>query len=179
MNTKSSTTLKPDLDYLWKYCTLNRDVDSSFIQKKIKDNYQCYLDVQKETGVPWGFIVALHYRESGCDFNKCLHNGEPFGKIFTKVPIGKGPFNNWEEAAIDAIKSRNINVNKMTKTTDWLLAAERYNGLGYRAVGIYSPYLWSGTNWYKKGKFKFDGVFDSELVDKQTGIVPILKKLWE
>lgn len=29
------------------------------------------------TGVPWGVIAVLHYRESDCDFTTHLHNGDP------------------------------------------------------------------------------------------------------
>ena len=33
-----------------------------------------------------------------------------------------------------------------------LVAWERYNGLGYRQYGIHSPYVWSCTDLYVKGR---------------------------
>src|SRR5690606_2363417 len=56
---------------------------------------------------------------------------------------------------------------------------ERYNGLGYRNKGLPSPYLWAGTDQYQKGKYVKDGKFDSNHVDQQLGVAPILMKLRE
>ena len=46
---------------------------------------------------------------------------------------------------------------------------ERYNGLGYRNRGLPSPYLWSLSGHYERGKFVADGKFDSEAESKQCG----------
>jgi lysozyme family protein len=54
---------------------------------------------------------------------------------------------------------------------------ERYNGLGYRNKGIYSPYLWSFTNHYIEGKYIADGVWSATAVSKQVGCAAILKEL--
>src|SRR6185295_5007793 len=37
---------------------------------------QRYKDVEAATGVPWYFVGALHMRESSCNFNTHLHNGD-------------------------------------------------------------------------------------------------------
>ena len=40
---------------------------------------------------------------------------------------------------------------------------------------VLTPYLWSFSNHYKKGKFVKDGKFDPEFVSKQCGAAVILK----
>jgi hypothetical protein len=54
---------------------------------------------------------------------------------------------------------------------------ERYNGFGYRAHGINSPYLWSYSNQYHAGKFVSDGVYSPTAVSGQCGAMPIFKSL--
>jgi len=61
---------------------------------------------------------------------------------------------------------------------------EHYNGLGYRngagrdtTPPSTSPYLWSMTDQYTRGKYVRDGVFDPEAVSQQVGAVPLLMLL--
>jgi hypothetical protein len=51
---------------------------------------------------------------------------------------------------------------------------ERYNGLGYASRGLPSPYIWSGTDQYKSGKYIRDGVYDPNAVDRQLGCAGLL-----
>lgn len=44
----------------------------------------------------------------------------------------------------------------------------------YAAKGLPSPYLWSATDQYIKGKYVRDGVFDAEAVDRQIGCAALL-----
>ncbi len=55
-----------------------------------------------------------------------------------------------------------------------MTACEKYNGLGYAARGIPSPYVWSGTDQYRSGKYVRDGVFDPSVVDRQLGCAGLL-----
>ena len=65
----------------------------------------------------------------------------------------------------------------ISKTLDFL---EKWNGLGYRKYhpDVNTPYLWSGTNHYEKGKYVSDGKWDKNAVSKQPGTVLILKGLF-
>jgi lysozyme family protein len=56
-----------------------------------------------------------------------------------------------------------------------LYLLEKYNGLGYRMRGVPTPYLWSFSNLYEKGKFVQDGRYDPEAVSKQCGAALMLK----
>ena len=58
-----------------------------------------------------------------------------------------------------------------------MLLFEKFNGMGYNKTGLYSPYLWSYTNYYVKGKFTGHGKFDPDAKSKQPGTAAILKIL--
>jgi peptidoglycan hydrolase-like protein with peptidoglycan-binding domain len=54
---------------------------------------------------------------------------------------------------------------------------EKWNGMGPRNRGIFTGYLWSGTNHYTRGKYVSDGVWDANVVDKQLGIISVLYQM--
>jgi lysozyme family protein len=57
---------------------------------------------------------------------------------------------------------------------------ERYNGWRSRLLhNINSPYLWSYSNHYSKGKFVRDHVWDANAVSKQPGCGVLLKAMVE
>jgi len=144
----------------------------------IQDNKEHYKTIERRTGVPWYVVGTIHMRESSGDFSTYLHNGEQLGKTTKKVPKGIF-FDNWEEASEDAIK-RYYEDNQEEFGT--LEALERYNGLGYRnkrckGNQVNSPYLWSGSQHYKQGKYIRDGVFTCNAVDKQLGTATMIKAM--
>jgi lysozyme family protein len=120
-------------------------------------------------------IWAIHCREGSADFSTYLHNGEKLGKPTTLKPVGVS-FNNWEDAAVDAIKLKLSRVGgKVPQSVpDWLSFSEIFNGLGYENKGVPSPYVLAGTSAYKKGKFVADGKYDAEHVDQQLGVAVLL-----
>lgn len=151
---------------------------------RITANRKRYEPVSKETGVPWWAIGCIHLMECNLSFSKHLHNGDSLNNWTIRVPrhrpvTGKPPFT-WEESAVDALAYDNL-TDKAPQ--DWRDAEkvldifERYNGLGYRKMGVPSPYLWSGSDQYDKGKYVEDGVYDKNAVSKQLGIAPILREL--
>jgi lysozyme family protein len=69
-----------------------------------------------------------------------------------------------------------------TGQTDWslertLYRLEAYNGLGYRGLGVPTPYLWSFSNHYERGKFVADGKFSATAKSQQCGAAVMLKLL--
>lgn len=87
----------------------------------------------------------------------------------------------WEAAAIDALVKCSP---FLARHNDWSIAAaltalETYNGIGYAARGVPSPYLWSGTNQYRAGKYVRDGVYDPGKVDAQLGCAALMIALME
>ena len=132
-------------------------------------------------GIHWWFIGIIHVMEGGGKFTKHLHNGDSLNARTINVPKGRPkqghpPFT-WEESALDALR-----YTKLDKVTDWSIGNcldlfEKYNGLGYRKKGVPSPYLWSFTNFYEKGKYVKDGKYDPEAVSKQPGCAAILLRM--
>ena len=148
---------------------------------KIVANRARYESVEQAVYVPWYVIGVIHYREATLSFEHHLYNGDPLTARTVHVPIGRPvtgepPFT-WEESAIDALRYEGLD-----RVTDWSVPAmldhlERYNGLGYRSHHINTPYLWSFTNQYSKGKYVADHGFDINAVDQQCGCAPLLQKL--
>jgi hypothetical protein len=66
-------------------------------------------------------------------------------------------------------------MNSQTKDTSALATyAECYNGLGYHNHDRASPYVYSGTDKYSKGKYVSDGNYSKNTVDQQLGVMTML-----
>lgn len=149
------------------------------VADKILMNKARYQAVSMKTSVPWEVIGVIHYRESSCNFNTYLGNGEPLSRKTRLVPRGRGPFATWEEGAIDALMnaSPKAGLNKDWSIGGTLDIVEKYNGLGYARMDKPSPYVWAGTDQYTAGKYVADGVYDPSHVDTQLGCAGILSQL--
>ena len=142
-----------------------------------------YEAVQSRTGVPWFVVGYLHYAEGGLDFHRHLHNGDPLTARTVSVPVGRPiegepPFS-WEDSATDAIKHARLDRDpaSLTSIGRLLYLVERYNGLGYRRIGIYSPYIWGCTNHYTVGSFIADGRFEPRAVSRLCGFASVVRVL--
>ena len=85
--------------------------DLDMIADRILKDEDRYREVEEDTGVPWFWTAAIHSRESSNDFAGCLHNGEEIigtGETTTLVPAGRGPFETWEESAVDALEYQDL-----------------------------------------------------------------------
>lgn len=133
--------------------------------------------------VPWWFIPLVHEREcvGGVDNWTCnIAQGWAFNQKSKNKPYN-GPFSSWRVAAIQALVNE---APHAASNTNWsggglLTIGEQYNGLGYANKGRPSPYVWSGTNQYVKGKYVADGKYDPNAVDSQLGMAVALKMLME
>jgi lysozyme family protein len=149
--------------------------------RTIGANQSRYGAVVSKLSVPWYVVAVIHAMESSLNFNLHLHNGDPLTGRTTHTPAGRPldgdpPFT-WEESALDAILYRHLD-----EVDDWsiggaLYQLEAYNGFGYRRLDppISSPYLWSFSQFYTRGKFVADGVFNPDVVSKQCGGAVLLK----
>lgn len=127
---------------------------------------------------PWEVIAVIHLLESSGNMARQILNGQPYNQKTTIVPKGLGPWNSWEESATTGIKHQGNRPPywSIGYTLDYL---ERWNGLGYRKYhkDINTPYLWSGSNHYTKGKYSHDGKYDPNLVSKQLGAALLLQAM--
>lgn len=148
--------------------------------KAIYANKDKYTEVSDACGgnIPWYFIGVIHNLESGLDFTRHLHNGDPLTRRTRLIPAGrpikgKPPFT-FLESGVDALMMKGFH-----QISDWSLSRiayelERYNGFGYRSRGVNSPYLWSGTNHYTRGKFIADKKYSASAVSEQIGCMPLI-----
>lgn len=158
----------------WEKAKPTRNFDA--VAKRLVGTKSHYLSVEAKTGVPWFVIAVIHEREASQDWSRSIAQGDPWNRPSVHVPAGRGPFNSWEDAAVDAL----CNCEPYAaKNKDWsigptLTKLEEYNGLGYAARGKPSPYIWSGTDQYVSGKYVSDGVYDPAVVDHQLGCAGLL-----
>lgn len=182
--------LKTEYQNLWNSCEIKPEnlTQTQQIVANITANRPIYEAVQQKTNVPWYFIAVIHNMESSLNFTRHLHNGDSLKRRTVRVPAGRPiaqPINGWEqgytweESAIDALTLKDLD-----KVKDWSLSAqlwqlERYNGFGYRLYRpeVLTPYLWSGTNLYTKGKYVADGKWDANAVSAQIGVAALYKLL--
>jgi hypothetical protein len=93
-----------------------------------------------------------------------------------RPPVGNPPFT-FEVSGVDALVFEEVD-----RVEDWTLPGslfrlEAFNGFGSRAHGIHTPYLWSFSKHYTKGKFVADGVFDPNAVSQQCGAALLLRRM--
>ena len=179
--------LQSEYQRLFDTCSIrpekNSEVDS--ILTKILKGRSSYEAIEKKLNIPWYFIGIIHCMEGSCNFKVHLHNGDPLNAKTVQVPAGRPKNGNppftWEVSAEDALIMK-----KFDSESDWSIPAmlfrlEGYNGFGYRkqTINIPTPYLWSFSNHYSKGKFVADGNFSSSAVSKQCGAAVLLRRFFE
>lgn len=151
--------------------------------QQFRRNYKKYEEVSAQTGIPPELIYAIHYRESSCNFNTYLHQGDPLGKPAVHVPRNIPVFHQWVPAAIHALKlkgsiARKVGLSSTSKDVAAMSTyAETYNGLGYRRRGLPSPYVYAGTDKYVGGMYVSDGKFSSKAYDNRVGTAAIVTAL--
>ena len=160
----------------WANARLTRNFSAVAKHLVAPDAKFAYQAVSAKTGVPWAVIAVVHERESSQDWTASLAQGDPWNWISVHVPAGRGPFKSWEEAAVDALVNcaPYAAYNRDWSTGGTLTKLEEYNGLGYASRGKPSPYIWSGTDQYIRGKYVRDGVYDPEAIDTQLGCAGLL-----
>lgn len=176
-----------DYQALWETMDIRPEWRSQAdgMAKRIVAQQGKYAQAVDGTSIPWWFVAVAHALESSLDFTTHLHNGDPLSARTVQVPKGRPaagfpPFT-WIASARDALVYEGLD-----KVTDWSLPDalynwHRYNGVNneYKRRKMPTPYLWSGSFHYVKGKYVADGVFDPEKVSKQLGAAVLLKALVE
>lgn len=181
----SFASLKDEYQRLFDSCkiTKNKMEQIDNILATIDTNRARYDEVGKKLAIPWYVVAIIHNMESSLNFNTHLHNGDPLTKKTIREPkdrpsSGNPPFT-WEESAIDA-----LTFDKFDQWKDWslpniLFKLEGYNGWGYRLYhsDVFSPYLWSASNHYTKGKYVDDGTWSNTAVSQQYGAAVLLRRM--
>lgn len=176
----------PDQEARWQAARLDPHfsiaLDMESIRfKRLVGRYQKITDMRKN-GVPAAIIYCLHQRESSGSFLCHPHEGSPLTQRTRFVPKGRlpnvPPPYTFEQSAEDAYYVFDkLDQVQWPKRSAALQGIESFNGLGYQKYhpDVPSPYLWSGTTVYTRGKYTGDGRFDRTARDKQLGCAAILK----
>lgn len=159
----------------------DREIDS--IIERILKNKDRYVTVDQKTTVPWVVIAGLHNMESGGSFLCHLYEGSPLTGRTRYEPKGRPtwgfpPFK-WEDSAADALFYDKMNRVDWDNLNDLLYGIEAYNGTGVLKYhpDVPTPYLWSGTSIYTRGKYVSDGIWSSTAVSSQVGVAAIFKRM--
>jgi lysozyme family protein len=177
--------LKADYQLLFDSCLVRpeRAQAVNSVAAKIRASRARYETVGSVLGTPWYVVGLTHTMESGGNFEAHLHNGDPLTGRTTREPAGRpktgtAPFT-WEESATDALTMHGFPKWKEWSIPGALYKLEAYNGWGYRDSHpeVKSPYLWSYSNHYTRGKFVSDGTFSATAVSAQCGAAVLLKRL--
>jgi len=137
-----------------------------------------YRQVADPLGVPWWILGAIHQLEHSGRFTTAMDVTDPID-----VPPGEPiPDARITDAEWNASATRELRRQSFDRWRDWSLPGalymlERFNGFGYRGHDVATPYLWSYTTLYDRGKFVRAGVFDPNTVSAQAGAAAILKRL--
>ena len=179
--------LREEYQRLFDTCSINpaRSDEVNRLVKAIVQNRNRYAAVGDPLGIPWYFVGVVHNMECSLNFSLHLHNGDKLTARTSREPPGRpksgSPPFTWEESATDALI-----YDRVDKMKDWsipsiLFKLEGYNGYGYRMYypHVLSPYLWSFTSHYKKGKYKEDGKWSADLVSQQCGAAALLRRMAE
>jgi lysozyme family protein len=178
-----TATLEKEYVGLWRSCAVrpSRVAEVDAIVNRMVAHKARYRKAGKPHGVPWHVVAVIHQLEGSGDFKTHLHNGDPLTARTVQVPkgrpkTGKPPFT-WEASASDALAFDGLGRWKNWTVPGTLFALERFNGFGYRPKKIHSPYLWSFSNQYSKGKFVGDNLFSPTAVSQQCGAAVLLKRM--
>lgn len=182
---------KKDYENLWATCSIRPEHEKAvkaLADRILKGRTQYEKVANMLAGelphISWWIIGVIHHMEAGCDFNKYQQNGAPVGQVSKIVPKGI-IFDSWEDSALAASRDELTGLDGTIAKT--LAVLEGFNGYGYRLFhqDVKSPYLWSFTNHYTKGKYVEEkdaaGVYrvrwKPDLVSQQCGIAAILENL--
>jgi len=126
-------------------------------------------------------IAIIHEREAGGPphFDLSIAQGDPIDRPSRHVPRGRGPFDTFLAAAIDALVHC---APFAARWKDWspggtLCLFITYNGEGYWYRGETSPYDYGATNEEERGKFDGDNHYNAALWDMQIGCAAMIKGL--
>jgi lysozyme family protein len=179
--------LRKEYQDLFDSCTIRKERQNEVntLALKIERNRDQYAAVGDPLGIPWHFVGVVHNMEASLNFKTHLHNGDPLINRTVHVPPGRpktgSPPFAWSESAADALRLEGLD-----KWTDWempglLFKLEGYNGFGYRTrhPEVLSPYLWSFSHHYTRGKFVSDGTFSQTASSQQCGAAVLLRRMAE
>ncbi len=141
--------LRDDYQRAFAACVIReeRAADVEALTETLLTQRARYQTVGKRLNLPWFVVAALHYADTGCDFDVHPHNGDPLSDRTQHLPDGRPvegepPFA-WEDSITDALC-----MYRFDQWRDWSIAGtlfmlEGRGGWGYRLhhPEVPSPYV--------------------------------------
>lgn len=156
-----------------------REANVAYYVNRLAKFRHVYEAVADPLAIPWYFVGILHAMECGFNFGTHLHNGDPLGERTVHVPKGRPPTGappfDWRDSARDALMLKGYQHESDWSVPRTLFLFEKFNGFGYRPLNVPTPYLWSFSDRYDKGKFVADHEFQADAVSGQCGAALMLK----
>jgi len=182
---KFTAALTKEYSDLFNRCEIAADkmTEVNEVVERILHFKNLYAPIAAQSTVPWYVIAVIHNMECGLDFTKHLHNGDSLKRRTVNVPVGR-PKTGQPPFAFDVSALDALEYDKFTTWRDWSIGGicyklEGFNGWGYRAQKINSPYLWSYSNLYTSGKYIADKKWSKTAVSRQCGAAVILRRMSE
>jgi lysozyme family protein len=165
----------------------SREAEVAAVAEYLIRDKAIYLMVEQKTHVPAAVLMALAEREMDGNLHCYLGNGQNLKRRTTIVPIGRGPFmetfpNDFIAGCLDSLALDGLDKVWQDNPEGWSLdrfafEMESWNGWGYRARGIPSPYVFGATTVQRPGKFPRDHVFVATEMDPQIGTLAIVEEI--
>lgn len=182
-----TAALRREYEGLFQTCVVapTRHAEVDRIAARLVRHRLRYAAACANTTIPWSFAAIVHQLESGGDFSRHLHNGDPLRGRTVRVPKGRPPHGEppfaWEASAADVLMLQALPRVKEWPLGQILYRLEKYNGLGYRMhhPQVLSPYLWAGSNHYTRGKYVRDGRWSANAISAQIGGAVLLRRMAE
>jgi lysozyme family protein len=180
-----TAALRREYEQLFATCEIRseRIAATNAIVEKLLAARRRYGALETALGTPWFVPAVIHSLEAGLRFDRHLHNGDPLDARTVRVPAGRPPRGTppftWEQSAQDALQLKGFHEWQDWSVAGVLYKLEQYNGWGYRQFhpDVLSPYLWSFSTHYRRGKYVADGKFDPNAISEQCGAAVLLRRM--
>lgn len=146
---------------------------------RIEELKPIYLEIEKQTGVPWQFMAALHYREGGNRPDASMFAGEKIGSVNpdNDTVVGTSLLENGIKAAehfkSNALKVYGVKITPDISDSDLMFAFLAYNrGNMYKNASKYigrkmqpeeSPYVMNGLVGFENMHWPNVGNYNKEI----------------
>lgn len=198
---RSRSLMVAEYEYLWPLVQVGNDfiLEATRVARWSLDNKATFGAAAAVLNIPWWVLAGINNLEMGTNFNGTILNGDPWKEKTRHYPSGLGPWKSWTDACVWGMRHEAKGWNFDLAKYQWTVGntfyfAESYNGHNARLdMGKEidpphaSPYLYSGTQFYRSGKLtevesppgsgKYVGKFRKDLVSKQVGFMAFAKVL--
>lgn len=172
--------LAPTYAAQWASMKVTREGEALETAERLLKDRKTYDEIAGETGVPTVWLMATNEREDGGRLDRYFGNGDVLTRPTTDVPRHRGPFASFKAGVLDSLHYDGIDAGFRAQLRAgiaivplMIFEETNWNGWGYDAHGIRTPYVFGATNLQQRGKYDADGHWNGALMDTQLGTAAI------